>query len=144
VRCIVLVLLVLAGACSSGTGPIQHRPSGGSTTAPARDAGPIATPALTDRDCEALVAHAIDVRIAELRATTPPERLPTDAETSALRAELLRTDPGCKTLAPASYRCAMAARTSADIAACHSTPSNSTSNRSVAPGGMTPPAPAFP
>lgn len=76
------------------------------------------TPALSERECEDLVAHAIEVRVAELRATTPAERLPTDAETTALRAELLRADPGCRSLAAASYRCAMAAVTSAELAAC--------------------------
>ena len=109
------LIVVVATACSSGSGPVQHPPGGHDP--PPRDGGTV-TPALTDRECEELVAHAIELRIAELRATTPAERLPTDAETTALRAELLRADPGCRTLAPASYRCAMAAKTTSELAAC--------------------------
>jgi hypothetical protein len=43
------------------------------------------------------------------------------------------------------YACAMAATTLRDLAGCDQrTPSSSTSNSSVAPGGMTPAAPRSP
>jgi hypothetical protein len=41
-------------------------------------------------------------------------------------------------------RCAVAAPNLTGLAACQRTPSSSTSNSKVAPGGMTPPAPRAP
>ncbi len=106
-----------------------------------RDAAVAAGP--TEHECDELIAHVIELRVAELRMTTAPERMPTDAELAQLRTEL-RADPGCRALPIDRYRCVIAAKTLADVAACHSTPSNSTSNSSVAPGGITPAAPALP
>jgi hypothetical protein len=54
---------------------------------------------------------------------------------------------GCRALSRDTFRCAMAATTLTALAACQPaqrTPSSSTSNSSVAPGGMTPPAPRSP
>jgi hypothetical protein len=51
---------------------------------------------------------------------------------------------GCRTLSRAEWRCAVAAPTLAALSACQATPSSSTSNSSVAPGGIAPPAPRSP
>jgi hypothetical protein len=54
---------------------------------------------------------------------------------------------GCRTLPLSAFRCAIAATTLSALAACQPiqrTPSSSTSNSSVAPPGITPPAPRSP
>ncbi len=99
----------------------------------------------TDRECDELIVHAITIGTAALRETKPADQIPTDAEraklASDLRAQFL---PACKTLSPDSYRCALATKTLAELTGCHETPSSSTSNSSVAPGGIAPPAPRSP
>lgn len=51
----------------------------------------------------------------------------------------------CQSMRREIYVCALAATGTADMAACDQrTPSSSTSNSSVAPGGITPPAPRSP
>jgi hypothetical protein len=99
----------------------------------------------SDRDCEDLIAHAVTLGSAELRDTRPADQLPTEAERTRLAGEL-RTQflPGCRTLTREVYRCALAARTLAELTGCQTTPSSSTSNSSVAPGGISPPAPRSP
>jgi len=143
--------LALALACSGGgggrthpTGP-DHAPdapaagSGGSAAA----AVPAAPP--TERECDELIAHAVALRVAELGQTLPPEQVPTEAEQAALRAELRgRFLADCRGGTRRGYDCAIAARSLADLGGCQRTPSSSTSNSSVAPPGITPPAPRAP
>ena len=130
----------MIAACSSATGPIKQPTGSGSPVA--HDAAPTAS-GPTERECDDLIAHVIELRLTELRPATPLERMPTEPELNQLRAEL-RADPGCRALPIERYRCAIAAKATTELAACHSTPSSSTSNSKVAPGGMTPPAPALP
>ena len=81
----------------------------------------------------------------ELRATTPPDRMPSDADLGAVRIEVSRElGAGCRALPREAYTCGMAAKTTAELTACHSTRNSSTSNSSVAPGGIRPPAPRSP
>jgi len=140
----VAAVFLLAG-CPGGTQVDPKPPPHGSGhvgTAP--DAAPsVATNSPDERECHALVAHAVGLEVARIKATKPPDKQPTDAEIAALTTEL-QADPGCRTLSRPAYDCAMAARSLADLEACYSTRKSSTSNSSVAPPGMTPAAPRSP
>lgn len=132
--------LSLALACSSGGGHPRPPPP-----RPTPDAPPPAAAAPTERECEQLIAHAIALRVAELAQAHPPAQVPTEAEQAALAAELrgqLLAD--CQRGTRRGHDCAIAAKTLAELGACQATPSSSTSNSSVAPGGILPPAPRSP
>lgn len=134
-------LLSLAVACSSTGG--RPRPPG--PGAPPDAAVEPSSTAPSERECDDLIGHAIAIRIAEMRQTVPADQLPTEAEQAALRGELRASFlPACREGSREGYQCAMAARTLAELDACQATPSSSTSNSSVAPGGITPPAPRSP
>lgn len=121
-------------ACSSGSGgTAPHHPDGsGSAATPHAEAD-----RPSERECDDLVEHVLQLELA-----TRKDR-PSDAELAQLRGEL-HGDPACRTLSRDRYRCAMSANTAAAYQACQATRSSSTSNSSVAPGGMTPPAPRSP
>jgi len=131
-------ILSLAAAC--GSGGARPRPPG-PTGAPdaAVPAAPAAAP--TERECDDLIAHAVALRAAELAQTLPADQLPTEAEQAALRAELRgRFLAECRAGTRPGYDCAIAARSLAELAGCQVIRSSSTSNSSVAPGGILPPA----
>jgi hypothetical protein len=135
VRWIVWLLVAACASPPSGPDHPQPRPS-------ARDAPPRSAP--SEQDCDALITHAVALGIDEQAARTPPPHT-TSSDHEAIRRALrdeLGTD--CRALPPEAYRCAMAATTLDALAACQRTPSSSTSNSSVAPGGITPPAPRSP
>ena len=135
------ITLAFVIACSSGTGARTRSPRG----EPPPDAAIAPATSPTEAECEALFAHAIALEIAEQRRTLPPEQVPTEAEQTALRDELRSGFLAeCRAGSREGYECAMAATTTAELGACHSTRSSSTSNSSVAPGGMTPAAPRSP
>jgi len=130
----------LALACSSSGGRPRPPPP-----RPTPDASPPAAAAPTERECEDLIAHAIALRVAELAQALPPEQVPTEAEQAALRTELrgqLLAD--CQHGTRRGYDCAIAAKTLAELGGCQATRSSSTSNSSVAPGGILAPAPRSP
>lgn len=113
-----LALLVIAGCPGAPSEPAH--PRGGSARA---DAGvPVPPAGPSDAECDQLVAHALELQLAELRATKPADQLPDAAEVDKLRAELRAADPGCKDLSRAAYRCALAAKTLAELAGCDSQP----------------------
>jgi hypothetical protein len=124
--------------------------SGGPTTAarpapiPRQDPAPAAEVGPSERDCDALVTHAVALGIDEAaaRADAPPT---TQADHEAVRRSL-RDDflAGCRALPHGAFRCALAAPSLTALAACQRTPRSSTSNSSVAPGGIAPPAPRSP
>jgi hypothetical protein len=129
--------LSLALGCSSGGGGRPRPPGPGS----APDASLPAAAPPTERECEALIGHAIALRVAELERTLPPEQVPTEAEQAALEAELRgKFVADCRDGTRDGYDCAMAARTLAELAGCQAIRNSSTSNSSVAPGGILPPA----
>jgi hypothetical protein len=133
-----LVWLVFA-ACGGATTPTSppHHPAG-SDQLPPTASGP------SERECDELIGHAVALGIDE-HATRPADRRPTDADRDTVRASLgADFAPECRKLSREGYRCAIAARTLADLGACQDAPSNSTSNSKVAPGGMTAPAPRSP
>ncbi|TMQ03468.1 MAG: hypothetical protein E6J90_21885 [Deltaproteobacteria bacterium] len=130
---------LLAFACSSGPGSPEHPrpPPPGDPTAPTAPSEP---------ECDQLITHTVALGIDEQAARAEPHATASDHEAirRALHEDFMA---GCRALSRDAYRCAMAAATLAELARCQPaqrTPSSSTSNSSVAPGGMTPPAPRSP
>ncbi len=135
-----LIVAELASGCAGGS------------SAPARPAPLAPTPepeveaAPTERECDALITHAVALGIDEATARADPATPPTTQSDHEAIRRSLREDflAGCRTLPRAALRCAMAATSLTALAACQRTPSSSTSNSKVAPGGMAPPAPRSP
>jgi hypothetical protein len=101
-------------------------------------------PSPGERECDELITHAVVLGIDEKRER-PDEPRSTEADHEAVRHKLHEDFmAGCRTLSRAAYQCAMAATQLAELARCQPTPSSSTSNSSVAPGGIAPPAPRSP
>lgn len=129
----------MLAACSSGTaprGPLPPPPPGDQP--PASAGGP------TERECDELITHAVALGIDE-RAARANEPRTTEADHEAIRRKLHEElMPGCRQLSRDAYACAIAARTLSELSACQASPTSSTSNSSVDPGGMTPPAPRSP
>ena len=132
---------LLVAACASAPGPDHPRPPPG----PADPAAPGQSPppaAPSEPECDQLITHAVALGIDEQAARS--------AHTTASEHEAVRRSlhddfvAGCRRLPRDAYQCAMAATTLPALAACQRTPSSSTSNSSVAPGGITPPAPRSP
>lgn len=131
---------VLVVACSSSPStPARPHPE-----PPRIDAGPPDAPGPDARECEALITHAIELGMADQRAARPADQLPTEADREALRTSLRPLADECRALPRDTYRCAIAASTTAELTACQPMLRSSTSNSSVAPGGITPPAPRSP
>ena len=134
---------LIVAACSSGGAAPEHpqpRPT-------ARDAEPPAPAGPSERECDELITHAVALGIDE-QAARPAEPRTTESDHEAVRRKL-HDDfmSGCRTLPRDAYDCAIAAATLTALASCQPSqriPSSSTSNKSVAPGGMTPPAPRSP
>ena len=121
-------------ACSSGSGgTTPHHPEGSGSSGAAHTEADRPS----ERECDELVEHVLALELATRKDK------PSDAELAQLRSEL-HGDPACRKLSRDRYRCAMGAKTAAEYQACQATRSSSTSNSSVAPGGMTPPAPRSP
>lgn len=132
---------LLVAACSGGAGVAAHP----APPPAARSAPPPADDAPTEAECDQLITHAVALGIAEQGDRGSAARS-TESDHEAVR-RALHDDflAGCRTLPRDAYRCAMAAPTLAALAACQRTPSSSTSNSSVAPGGiLPPPAPRSP
>jgi len=160
---------LLVAACSGSAGGAAHPappPAAHSAPSPAVDAP-------GEEECDRLINHAVALGIdeqSESRGVGTPTAPPTgrggtprginqvDRGSAASAASSTESDheavrralhddflAGCRTLPRDAYRCAMAATTLAALAACQRTPSSSTSNTSVAPGGiLPPPAPRSP
>ena len=134
-------LCLVVAACSSSAAP-PTRPTG-PTGSGSGEVSTASATTLTERECEQLVVHAVQLGAAE-RTGRPPDQLSTEADQEQTRSRLRPFIDECRALPRDSYRCAIAATAISELAACHSTLSSSTSNSSVAPGGMTPPAPRSP
>jgi len=131
---------VLLAGCPGRHADPTHPPgpSAPVDAATAEVAGP------SERECLDLLAHAISLGVEGARAASP-DQLPTADEVTRLEADLRETYlPVCRAGTLEGHHCAMAATTLDELARCHATPSSSTSNSSVAPGGMTPAAPRSP
>ena len=125
-------------SCSSSPTPPPRPPA--PTGSGSAETGAHTEPPPGPAECEALVAHAIELDARERAAAAAP----TEAERAQLRTTLQPFVDECAALPRESYRCALAATTPAQLASCQPTRSSSTSNSSVAPGGMTPAAPRSP
>jgi hypothetical protein len=134
---------LLAFACSSGGAAPEHP----QPPAPVRDGGTSALVGPSERECDELITHAVVLGIDEQAARSAGPRT-TEADHEAVRRKL-HDDflAGCRALPHDAFRCAIAATTLSALAACQPaqrSPNSSTSNSSVAPGGITPPAPRSP
>jgi hypothetical protein len=127
---------LMLAACSSSATP-SERAQPLPSHAPAAQAGP------GERECDELITHAVALGIDEAAHGGASRTTSADHETvrRKLHEDFLT---GCRTLPRDAYHCAMAATTLAALAACQPTRSSSTSNSSVAPGGIAPPAPRSP
>jgi hypothetical protein len=102
-----LVLLIVA--CSSGT-PVHPRPEPSHGSAAERP--------VDDSDCAALVAHAIDLRVAEQRAI-PDAGVATDADRQQVRDQVTASlGTECHKLSREAMRCALASTTTTALGAC--------------------------
>ncbi len=125
-------------ACG-GTAPRSTQPAPAPT--PPTAAPPPAGPG--ERECNELITHAVALGIDDEAAHGSPRT--TEADHEVVRRELHEElVNGCRGLPRDAYRCAMAATSLDALAGCQRTPSSSTSNSSVAPPGITPPAPRSP
>jgi len=87
----------------------------------------------TSAECQVLAKHIVQVTVSER---------PADQQISEAEQDHIITAMACDGVTREIYDCAMAASASTAMAACDQRRlSNSTSNSSVAPGGITPPAP---
>ncbi len=105
----------------------------------------VAAAAPSERECDALFAHVSAIAAADQRAASPATPA-TDADVATEQAaEHGSAMAACRAMPRAAYTCAIAAPSSEQLVACdQATRSSSTSNSSVAPGGITPPAPRSP
>ena len=133
---------LFVAACSSGS--TSASPGHPPPPPAARDAGLPAPAGPGERECDELITHAVVLGIDE-QAARAAEPHTTEADHEAVRRKL-HDDfmTGCRTLPRDAFGCAIAASSLADFAGCQPARKSSTSNSSVAPGGMTPPAPRSP
>jgi hypothetical protein len=129
-----MFLAAIASCSGPSTDPAHPHPHPGSN-APVD--GAIATAGPTERDCHDQFKHAAELAAADQKLTAD--------ELAKLEIELSdRYLTVCRAGSLDGHRCAMSATTLAELDRCHATPSSSTSNSRVAPGGMTPAAPRSP
>jgi hypothetical protein len=106
-----LAIVALVAAC----GARAPQPTPHPTTPPTVAAGPEAP---TDRECEQLIAHAVELRVGELRATKPAQ-VPTDTEQDSVRRDIAASlGADCRRVSRSTYACAIAAKTSAELVGC--------------------------
>jgi hypothetical protein len=109
---IAVVFSLLLVACSSGTtsspGPTgPANPSGSAVV----DAAP-APIAATREECEAMVMHVVELTVAEQGSAA------TTSDREKVRAGLEPFVVECQTLRPEIHRCALAAKSLAEVEAC--------------------------
>jgi hypothetical protein len=109
--------LLVAAACSGGAPARPTRPPppapADAAVAPPQAIGPHPT----DAECQALVAHAVD-----LAAQDTPAAKPTPAEAGSAAQPLRAFATECGSLSPEAYRCGMQAGTLAAFTACSGHP----------------------
>ena len=126
---------LFVAACSGGSSAPAHPAPIPTTPPPATEAAP------SEPECDELITHAVALGIVEAGGAQPTTQADHEAIRRGLREDFMT---GCRELPRAALRCAIAAPTLDALAACQRTPSSSTSNSNVAPGGMAPPAPLLP
>jgi hypothetical protein len=115
-----LALAALAPACGSArssppiTPPPPPPPEAGSGSAIAVTPPPPDAPP-ADAECDALVAHALALEMAE----RPADQQLAEPEREKVLAQLREEQrPACRTLSREAYRCMLAAGKVADLASC--------------------------
>jgi hypothetical protein len=134
------IAAVCAGAACGGASPPPAQPVAvaAAPSAVPPPAGP------SERECDELITHAVALGIEE-QAARGGEPATTEADHEAVRRQLHEElMNGCRGLPRDAFRCALEAPSLPAVAACQRTPSSSTSNSKVAPGGIAPPAPRSP
>ena len=130
----------MLAACGGGghSAPV-HPTAGRGSAAPAVEQAP------SERECDDLFAH-ITALVAAERNASRPDQPTSDADQHEERGVgHAKHIAECRALPRDKLACALLAPTSEAVAACdHATRSSSTSNSSVAPGGITPAAPRSP
>jgi hypothetical protein len=112
----VLALVPLGGACGSARSappitPPPPRTGSGSAAVPP----PAADAAPSDAECDALVAHALTIELAE----RPVDQQLAEPERAKLLAKLQQDQrPACRALSREVYRCIVAAGKVAELASC--------------------------
>lgn len=111
-----VLLAVLIAACGGG----HSAPSRPVASAGAHPAAPAAQAASPDaRECDELIAHAVDLAAAERRSAKPAEPAPTDDDRHAVERDVrAQLAAGCTSLPRAHYACAMQATTLDALTAC--------------------------
>jgi hypothetical protein len=105
-------ILWLLVACSGQPKGEPHRPHGSSAPdAAVAEAGP------SEKECEALIAHVIELGAADAKSDPPPTADERKTATSELSPQLI---PGCRASTRAGYRCAMDAKSLGDVDGCKS------------------------
>jgi len=132
-----LVFTVLA-ACGGGGHPAPQAPVEHPPPRVTKEPVQVAVSPTVQADCERLIAHVVELDDHAGKLA--------DSERAHVRDQLWKElGRECLTKPRAVVLCGIDAPTSDAIAACDQpTPSSSTSNSSVAPPGITPPAPRSP
>jgi hypothetical protein len=138
-----VVVAVVTAACGGKTPAPTHPETGSAASAGSGSAAPPpVVVALTEQECDQLLDHTIDIEYARRAPDQRPDPKEQQAVRESIRDKFLAE---CRTLKRGLYECAIAAKTTAEMEACdQASRSSSTSNSSVAPGGMTPAAPRSP
>jgi hypothetical protein len=120
-------LSCLALACGSATtapaSPANSAAAGATEQDPAHAAeageAELSAHPLTTEECRELIAHVVDLAVAEDAAENPELPPPTDAELAAMRDHLgAELEDRCVGRERGVYACAMQAETRAELAAC--------------------------
>jgi hypothetical protein len=111
------LLALLALAACGGQAP---RPApGGAAASPPPPATSQGDRPLDQDDCTRLLDRYLELEQAELRATLPPEEVPTEEQIAAIRARMQKDGmAGCIGQPRAPYMCAMEAATKPALRAC--------------------------
>jgi hypothetical protein len=116
-------LLSLAAGCGGktkggGAGPDNPDPDSVGTDGPTGDKV-AADSALTGPECAEMIDHIVDVAHEEKKKNLKPDEVPTPNQIAEIKKnERARMTEPCLTLPRSMYRCAIAAATSAELAAC--------------------------
>ena len=109
-----MILLASCGGHSPGA-TAQPRPGGSGAAVAAGSASPAPPDQPAARDCDKLIAHAVELGAAE----RPNDQKPTADERASMQTQLRTSwEPKCRAMSSKGYDCALAAQTLAALDAC--------------------------
>lgn len=137
-----MAALAVSPACGGHASPQPHAERPGEPRLAATPAVAATPAALSDAECDRLLDHTLELAV----AGRPADARPDETERAKIRAD---ARPGfftrCRGMSRSQYACGVTAKATTEYQACDQvSSSSSTSNSSVAPGGMTPAAPRSP